>query len=156
MKVTRKAECPADTTTGRPAHSGSPLTRRLSRTVLGLGIVGVLGFIPVHKLMPTSGVEAVINARLITLLAPIDGGVQTGPSLPEFDVPFARGDLLLRIVNERADRSRVYDLAREVQRLNDERPGIAARLVDARMRHTDLTEQLRLFTEARTLQLEAR
>jgi hypothetical protein len=62
----------------------------------------------------------------------------------------------LRIVNERVDRSRVDDLAREIQRLTDERTRIAARLADARMRKTGSTEQLRLFTEARTLQLEAR
>jgi multidrug resistance efflux pump len=98
----------------------------------------------------------VINARVVALSAPIDGEVKTGLSLPEIGMPFERGDLLLRIVNRQADRSRVDDLAREIQRLNDEHPSIAARLADARMRLTDLTEQLRLFTEARTLQLEAR
>jgi multidrug resistance efflux pump len=154
--VTQKAKRPAHTATGQLAHRGSLLARRLSQTVLGLGIVGVLAFIPVQKLLPASDVEAVINARVITLSAPIDGEVQTGPSLPEFGVPFERGDLLLRIVNGHADRSRIDDLAREIQRLNDEHPSIAARLADARMRLTDLTEQLRLFTEARTLQLEAR
>jgi multidrug resistance efflux pump len=63
---------------------------------------------------------------------------------------------LLHVVNDRADRSRVEDLAHEIERLNDDRPGIVARLADARERLTDLTEQLRLFAEARTLQLEAR
>jgi multidrug resistance efflux pump len=149
-----QTENPADTATGRPAYPGSPLSRRLSQTVLGLGVVGALGFIPVQKLVPPSDVEAMINARVIALSAPIDGEVQIG--LPENGTPFANGDLLLRLINERADRLRVDDLAREIQRLNDERPGIAARLADARMRLTDLTEQLRLFTEARTLQLEAR
>jgi multidrug resistance efflux pump len=156
MRVTQKAECPADTTTGRPAQSGSRLPRRLSQTVLGLGIVGVLGFFPVHKLMPSSDVEAVINARVIMLSAPIDGEVPTGPSAPEFGMPFVRGDLLLRVIDPRANRSRVDDLAREIQQLSDERPGITARLAEARTRLTDLMEQLRLFTEARTLQLEAR
>jgi multidrug resistance efflux pump len=148
-------EAPADSATD-PAHSGSRLARRPSQTVLGLGIVGVLGFIPVQKLVLASDVDAVINALVITLSAPIDGEVQIGPSLPEFGMPIARSDLLLRIINQRVDHSRVDDLAREIQRLNDERPSIAARLADARMRQTDLTEQLRLFTEARTLQLEAR
>jgi multidrug resistance efflux pump len=143
--------------TGRgPAGRASSLTRHLSKTVLGLGMVGVLGFIPVQKLLPTSGIEAVVNAHVITLSAPIDGEVRTSPSLPEFGAPFAPGDLLLHIINDRADRSRVDDLGYEIQRLNDERPGIVNRLAEARMRLTDLTEQLRLFTEARTLQLEAR
>jgi biotin carboxyl carrier protein len=151
-----QTEHPAGTAAGRSADRESLLTRRLSQTVLGLGLAGVLGFIPVQKLVTASDVEAVINARVITLSAPIDGEVPTGPGLPEFGMQFARGDLLLRVINERADRSRVDVLAREIERLNDERPGIAARLVDARMRQTDLTEQLHRFTEARIHQLEAR
>jgi multidrug resistance efflux pump len=154
--VTQKAERPAHTATGHPADRGSHLTRRLSQTALGLGIVGVLAFIPVQKLVQASDVRAVISAPVVTLSAPIDGEVQTGLSLPEVGKPFERGDLLLRVVNGHADRSRVDDLTREIQRLNDEHPIIAARLSDARMRLTDLTEQIRLFAEARTLQLEAR
>jgi hypothetical protein len=97
--------------TGRgPARPALPRTRHLSKTVLGLGMVGVLGFIPVQKLLPTSAVEAVINARVVTLSAPIDGEVRTSPGLPEFGAPFAPGDLLLHIINDRADRSRVDDL----------------------------------------------
>jgi multidrug resistance efflux pump len=143
--------------TGRgPARPALPRTRHLSKTVLGLGMVGVLGFIPVQKLLPTSAVEAVINARVVTLSAPIDGEVRTSPGLPEFGAPFAPGDLLLHIINDRADRSRVDDLGHEIQRLNDERPGVVTRLAEARTRLTGLMEQLRLFTEARTLQLEAR
>jgi multidrug resistance efflux pump len=119
-------------------------------------MVVALGAIPVQKLLPTSGVEAIANARVIALSAPIDGEVQSGPSLLEIGTSFARGDVLLHIINDRADRSRTEDLAREIQRLTDERPGIVMRLADARMRLTDLTEQMHLFTEARTLQLEAR
>jgi biotin carboxyl carrier protein len=164
-RIAQEAERPSPATRG---HAGTPdtgrgsgrralpLTRHLSKTVLGLGMVGVLGFIPVQKLLPTSGIEAVINARVVTLSAPIDGEVRTSSGFPEFGAPFAPGDLLLHIINARADRSRVDDLGYDIQRLNDERPGIVARLSEARLRLTDLTEQLRLFTEARTLQLEAR
>ena len=112
--------------------------------------------LPCSKLLPRSGVEAVVNADIVTLSAQIDGEVQTGPSILEIGTSFARGDVLLHITNERADRSRADDLAREIQRLTDDRPGIEARLADARMRLADLTEQMRIFKEARTLQLEAR
>jgi multidrug resistance efflux pump len=47
-------------------------------------------------------------------------------------------------------------LTRQIEQLKDERPGIAARLANARMLLEDLTEQTRLFAEARILQLEAR
>jgi multidrug resistance efflux pump len=158
-RIAQEAERAAGATVGHvgtPAGRVSPLTRHLSKTVLGLGMVGILGFIPVQKLLPTSGIEAVINAHVITLSAPIDGEVRTSSSLPEFGTPFARGDLLLHITNDRADHLRADDLGYEIQRLNDGRPGIVTRLAEARTRLTNLTEQLRLFTEARTLQLEAR
>jgi len=135
---------------------GSLLAQRFSKTVLGLGMVAALGTFPVQKLLPRSGVEAVVNADIVTLSAQIDGEVQTGPSILEIGTSFARGDVLLHITNERADRSRADDLASEIQRLTDDRPGIEARLADARMRLADLTEQMRIFKEARTLQLEAR
>jgi multidrug resistance efflux pump len=162
-KIAQEAEPPSPATmghvgtpdTGRGrAGRASPLTRHLSKTVLGLGMIGVLGLVPVQKLSPTLSVEAVINARVVTLSAPIDGEVRTSPG--QFGARFAPGDLLLHVVNDRADRSRVDDLGYEIQRLNDERPGIVARLAEARMRLADLTEQLRLFTESRTLQLDAR
>jgi vacuolar-type H+-ATPase subunit I/STV1 len=44
----------------------------------------------------------------------------------------------------------------QIEQLKDERPSIEARLTNARMLLKDLTEQTRLFAEARILQLEAR
>ena len=73
---------------------GSRLTLRFSKTVLGLGMVAVLGAVPVQKLLTTSDVEAVVNARLVTLSAQIDGEVQAGLSALEVGTSFGRGDIL--------------------------------------------------------------
>jgi hypothetical protein len=100
------------------------LTPRSSKTALGLTMLALVAFAPIQKLLPTSDVEAAVDARMITLLAPIDGVVQTGPSPLEFGTPFAPGDVLVRIINDRADRSRVDNLTYEIQRLRDDRPGI--------------------------------
>jgi multidrug resistance efflux pump len=137
----------------RPA---SPLVWRLSKTVFGLGIVAVLGLAVLQSPLHTSSVEAVVNARMVTLRAPIDGKVQAGPHALDFGASLERGDVLFRIINSRADRSRVDNLTRRIEQLKDERPGIADRLANARMLLEDLTEQTRLFAEARILQLEAR
>jgi multidrug resistance efflux pump len=134
----------------------SPLVRRISKTMLGLGAVAAVGFVPLQGLLQTSGVEAVINARVTTLRAPTDGEVQPGPNPLAFGTPARRGDVLFRIVNHYADRSRVDDLTRQIEQLKDERPSIAARLANARVLLHNLTEQTRLFAEARILQLEAR
>ena len=71
--------------------SVSLLVRRLSTTALGLGIVAVVGFAPLQGLLQTSSVEAVINARVITLRAPLDGEVWAGPNPLAFGTSVARG-----------------------------------------------------------------
>jgi multidrug resistance efflux pump len=134
----------------------SLLVGRKSRTMLSLGIVAAVGFVPVQGLLQTSSVEAVINARVTTLRAPTDGEVQPGPSPVTFGTSVARGDVVVRIINHRPDRSRIDDLTHQTEQIRDERSGIAARLANARMLLNDLTEQTRLFAEARILQLEAR
>jgi multidrug resistance efflux pump len=132
------------------------LMGRTSKTTLGLGIVAAVGFVPFQDLLQTSSIEAVINARVSTLRAPTDGEVQPGPNPFTLGTSVARGDVLFRIVNRRADRSRVDDLTHQIAQVKDERSGIAVRLANARMLLNDLTEQTHLFSEARVLQLEAR
>ena len=134
----------------------SSLVYRVCRGTLGLVIVAVVGVAPHHQLLQTSGVEAVVNARVITLRAPVNGEVEPGAKRLDFGTSIARGDILFRIANRRADHSRVDDLTRQIEQLEGERPGIAARLGNARTLLNDLTEQTRLFVEARILQLEAR
>jgi multidrug resistance efflux pump len=124
--------------------------------VLSLGVAAAVGLVPLRGLLQTSSVEAVINARVTTLRAPTDGEVQLGPNPLAFGTSVTRGDVLLRIINGRADRSRVDDLTHQIEQLKDERSGIAVRLANARTLLNGLTEQTRLFAEARILQLEAR
>jgi multidrug resistance efflux pump len=126
------------------------------KMILSLGIAAAVGFVPLQGLVQTSSVEAVINARVTTMRAPTDGEVQLGPNRLAFGTSVARGDVLLRIINGRADRSRVDDLTHQIEQLKDERSGIAVRLANARTMLNGLTEQTRLFAEARILQLEAR
>jgi multidrug resistance efflux pump len=144
----------------RPAHSCetqglvSLLVGR--KMILSMAIAAAVGFVPLQGLLQTSSAEAVINARVTTLRAPIDGEVQLGPSPLAFGTSVARGDVLLRITNRRADLSRVDDLSHQIEQLKDERSGIAVQLANARTLLNDLTEQTRLFADARVLQLEAR
>jgi multidrug resistance efflux pump len=139
-----------------PARRGLVSLLLGRKMILSLGIAAAVGFVPLQGLLQTSSVEAVINARVTTLRAPIDGEVQPGPNPLAFGTSVGQGDVLLRIINRRADRSRVDDLTHQIEQLKDERSGIAARLSNARLLLNDLTVQTRLFAEARILQLEAR
>jgi hypothetical protein len=134
----------------------SSLAYRVSRRTLGLVIVAVIGLAALAKVPEIPGVEGVVNSRVLTLRAPISGEVGAGQMRLDFGTSIARGDLLFRVANRGADRSRVDDLTRQIEQLAEERPGIFSRLGNARGLLKDLTEQTQLFVEARIIQLEAR
>ena len=141
-----------------PAESKprSSTPRRIVKTLLGLALVAAVGYAPLQRLAQTSSVEAIVNARVITLRAPIEGELQAGSAGREAGAAVAPGDVLFRIVDPRADRGRLDDLSRQLAQARDERPRLAARLDGARALLADLTEQTRAFGAARVRQLEAR
>src|SRR5450631_3951164 len=67
-----------------PASTPSPQRRsfvarfgwRALKSALGLGVVVIAGVGPVQRLLEFSSVDAVVNARLVTLRAPIDGRIE--------------------------------------------------------------------------------
>ena len=130
--------------------------RRIVKTVLGLAIFAGVGFMPVQRFFEASSVEAVVNARIVTIRAPIDGRVEAGAALPEVGSAVAANTILLRVINRRADRGRLDDLRRLIDLLESERGALIARLGLLRAQHTELVEQTRYFQRARVLQLEAR
>ncbi|MBR0871433.1 HlyD family efflux transporter periplasmic adaptor subunit [Bradyrhizobium tropiciagri] len=130
--------------------------RRTLRVALGLAIVAVFGWMPLKALLQTSSVEAVVNARIVTLRSPIDGTVTAKPNNPTHLSALSEGDLILHVVNARGDRIRLDDLRRQMSRLDNERPSFAAKLAAAETAQQDLARQSSQFRDGRTLQLEAR
>jgi hypothetical protein len=49
--------------------------KRIFKALVGIAVVAIFGYLPVRALWQTSSVEAVVNSRLVTLRAPIDGQV---------------------------------------------------------------------------------
>ena len=149
----RESSAPDAPAKTRP-KSSTP--RRIVKTLLGLALVAAVGYAPLQRIAQTSSVEAIVNARVITLRAPIEGELQAGPAGREAGAPLAPGDVLFRIADPRADRGRLDDLARQLAQARDERPRLAARLKSARALLADLNDQARAFGAARIRQLEAR
>jgi multidrug resistance efflux pump len=129
---------------------------RLLKTLLGLLIVVAAGWIPVRALLETTSTEAVINARLITLRAPIEGEIAPLPRALTVGTELQTGAPLLRIVNRRADHGRVDDLHRLIGQLESERVSLTAKRDDLTALHADLSGQTSAFREGRIRQLEAR
>jgi multidrug resistance efflux pump len=130
--------------------------RRMLKTALGLALVIIVGWGPAQRLMQTTSVEAIVNARLVTLRTPIEGQVNPAQGRPAIGSVVAAGTPLLRIVNPRADRTRLDELRRTIERLEHERPVVVAKLESARALHAEFVAQTRLFRNGRVRQLEAR
>jgi multidrug resistance efflux pump len=127
---------------------------RVLKSVLGLGIVVVAGVGPVQRLLEFSSVEAVVNARLVSLRAPIDGRIED--FAPAIGSATPRGRIMLHISNSRADRARLDDLQRLVEQTEGERPAIAKRLTRLRELHEEVSQQARAFQAGRIRELEER
>lgn len=129
---------------------------RAAKTLLGIAVVAVIGWVPLRQLLEDSSTEAVINARLVTIRAPIDGEVTASAASLKVGATAGPGDALLRIDNRRAERNRLDDLSRLISQVEGEQSAAAERLESMRSAERDLLTQTRLFQEARVKQLEAR
>ncbi|MHC6157954.1 HlyD family efflux transporter periplasmic adaptor subunit [Bradyrhizobium elkanii] len=138
-----------------PAGSAR-MVRRLLKVGIGLAIVTVFGWLPLRAVLQTSSVEAVVNARIVTLRSPIDGTVSAKPQKSTQLSVVREGDAILHVVNARGDRARLDDLRRQMSRLENERPSLAAKLAAAETAQQDLARQASQFRDGRILQLEAR
>jgi multidrug resistance efflux pump len=137
-----------------PTRSSSRMVRRVLKIAAGVAIVAVFGWMPLKAIWQTSSVEAVVNARIVTLRSPIDGTVSSKSGTASTVVK--EGDIILRVVNARGGRNRLDDLRRQMSRLDNERPTFAAKLASSQALQQDLARQASQFREGRILQLEAR
>lgn len=129
--------------------------RRPLKILAALVLLAVFGAIPLQTLLQASSVEAVVNSRIVTIRAPIDGEIADAPR--DFTAWSAvKGAPVLHIVDPKADRSRFDDLRRALGRLEDERPGLLARLERAQTMLAALEKQTEQFAQGRARQLEAR
>ncbi|UGY19042.1 HlyD family efflux transporter periplasmic adaptor subunit [Bradyrhizobium septentrionale] len=139
-----------------PPRGSGRWVRRLLKVGIGLAIVAVFGWLPLKAVLQTSSVEAVVNARIVTLRSPIDGTVTAKPQGSAQLSVVHEGDAILHVVNARGDRVRLDDLRRQMSRLENERPSLAAKLAAAETAQQDLARQAGQFRDGRILQLEAR
>ena len=128
--------------------------RRALKSLLGLAIIVVAGVGPVQRLFEFASTEAVVNSRLVTLRAPIDGKIED--FTPTIGSTVTKGRFVLDIANSRADRGRLDDLQRLLEQTEAERPGIAKRLGRLKEIHEQIAQQARAFQAGRVRELEER
>lgn len=128
--------------------------RRVIKSALGLCVVVIAGVGPVQRLLEFSSVEAVVNARLVSLRAPIDGRIED--FAPTIGAATPRGQIMLHISNSRADRTRLDDLQRMVEQTESERPALTKRLERLKELYEQVSQQARAFQAGRIRELEER
>jgi multidrug resistance efflux pump len=89
-------------------------TRRLLKIALGIGLVVAFGWAPLRAMLATTSVEAMVNARVDTIRAPIEGIVQA-PAEKNWSSTGAPPKIT--ISNPDADRSRLDELRRDLNTL---------------------------------------
>jgi multidrug resistance efflux pump len=141
--------------THQPSTSNSRWVGRAIKSAVGLAIIAVVGVGPIQRLFEFSSVDAVVNARLVSLRAPIDGKLADAPLSP-IGTTATKGISLLHITNTRADRSRLDDLRRLVDQIESERASIVGRLDRLKDLYEQISEQTRTFQVGRIQELEAR
>ena len=148
-----------DAETEKPAAADKAAARipiRLVKVALGLAIVALFGWMPVRTLLQSSSVEAIVNSRIVTVRAPIEGDVVANPAGLSGDGILARNQPLLRIENVRADRSRLDDLKDQLGRTEIERATLDAKIAVMQRSYDALVGEVARFTGGRVKQLEAR
>jgi multidrug resistance efflux pump len=133
----------------RPYHS------RILKTLVGVAVVAVAGWMPVRALLQTTSTEAVINARLITLRAPIEGQIDRLTSVA-VGTELRSGAAVLGILNSRAERGRLDSLVQLVSQLEGEIGALTTRQTELVKLHQDYTSNAESFRVSRIAQLKSR
>jgi multidrug resistance efflux pump len=149
-------ETPAPAVLPQPKGVVARVGWRALKSALGLAVVLIAGVGPVQRLLELSSVEAVVNARLVSLRAPIEGRVEGVDIDPTIGAVAPKGRSILRISDSRADRARLDDLQRQVDQAESERPVIAQRLARLKEIYEQMSQQARAFQAGRVRELEER
>jgi multidrug resistance efflux pump len=129
---------------------------RALKSALGLAVIIVAGVGPMQRLLEFSSVEAVVNARLVSLRAPIDGKIEETDLVPTIGAAAPKGGLMLRVSNSRADRGRLDDLQRLVDEIESERPAVVQRIARLTVLHEQILQQAHAFQSGRVKELAER
>ncbi|WP_409562974.1 HlyD family secretion protein [Hyphomicrobium sp. MC8b] len=149
------AEPPADTP---PKLSSRPAVRSMTllKSFVAVAAAIALGWFPVQRLLATTSAEAVVNARIITIRAPIEGEVTMAQNGTDIGSPFRADQNILTIRNTRADSVHLTNLQRDRDQLRTNIGALEAKKNLLRSSLEELNAQQERFRVGRIAQLEQR
>src|SRR6266446_578362 len=134
----------------------SAIVRRCVKTVVSLALIAVIGWGPLQRLLLTTSAEATVNARVITLRAPIEGRIVEGDVSIGAGIAFRTGEIVVRVENPRADRARLDELQRSISLVMDQRRSSVERLAAPESQQATQLAQFDKFRSHRIEHIEAR
>jgi multidrug resistance efflux pump len=141
-----------------PAQARPPTSSWLSpvlKTIAGLVLIVAVGWMPAQRLFQISSVEAVVNARIVTVRAPIGGTVQLDARQAGVGEEIGLGRPLVTITDPRVDQGRLNDMRQELGNAEQEREALAPKLNGLNGLRETLRAQLKAFHDNRLRQIEA-
>ncbi|MCP4070476.1 MAG: HlyD family efflux transporter periplasmic adaptor subunit [Hyphomicrobiales bacterium] len=126
--------------------------RQVIKSLIGILLIIAAGWAPAIRLFQVSSVEAVVNARVVTLRTPIEGVVRFQRDVNTLDVDIASGALVAKVENPRIDRIRINELTKDLDMALIEQDRLVVlreTLLDRRVTQTEQMEsyrQIRLKT----------
>lgn len=145
-------------------HSETPIllarpalrSATILKSILAIAAAIALGWAPVQRLLATTSAEAVVNARIVTIRAPIEGEVTLAKSGTEIGSPFRADQSILTIRNPRADSTALTGLIRERDQLSTNIGALEAKKALLQASLAELVAQQERFRLGRIAQLEQR
>ncbi|MFD1328971.1 HlyD family secretion protein [Mycoplana ramosa] len=122
-----EAEAPA-VKSPRAAPPLSPTRSRLLKSVAGLVLLASVGWMPLQRLFQVSSVEAVVNAQVVTLRAPVGGVVSEALDPLRVGATVLPGNVLMTVQNARADRAAIERVKENLRTADEDLVAVVARI----------------------------
>ena len=130
--------------------------RQIIKTIFALALIVAAGWAPGHRLFQVSSVEAIINARVITLRTPIDGIVGFQPGTNRVNRKIEADALIARVENQRVNRTQLNDLTRQLDLARVEQDRLIAQRTSLTGRKSRLIAQEQQYRNTRLQALGTR
>jgi hypothetical protein len=126
------------------------------KSAVALLVAVTLGWIPLQRLLATTSAEAIINARVVVVRAPIEGEVSVQTTNLEVGKEFRRGDELLTVKNPTSDQASLDNLNRTKEQLRTTITVLREKKLVLERHRSALTIQKERYRISRIEQLEKR
>ncbi len=131
-------------------------TKQVIKTLVGILLIIAAGWAPAARLFQVSSVEAIINARVVTVRTPIEGVVQFQREISDLYDVLGNGALIAKVENQRIDTSQANDLTKQIELELIEFDRVKAEKKSLLFRRARLVDRVEQYRTIRLKELQTR